>query len=94
MPGHRGGFFGELTIENQGGAAVNGWQLVITLPGDDVDWVSNAHWQLSGDALILDPAWSDRVIEPGDSVSVHFAAHGDTTAPTSCTFNGAACSQQ
>jgi len=93
MPRHRDGFFGELTIKNQGTAAVDGWQLVITLPGDDVDWVWNAHWQVRGDALSLRPSSSDEVIEPGDSVSVNFAAHGDTTAPASCTFNGAACSQ-
>ena len=90
-PHHRDGFFGHLTIENLGTAPVSGWQLVLTLPGDDVDWVWNAQWQLSGDTLTLTPANSGDVIEPGASVSVNFSANGDTTAPTSCTFNGAAC---
>jgi hypothetical protein len=90
-PHHRDGFFGHLTIENLGTAPVSGWQLVLTLPGDDVDWVWNAQWQLSGDTLTLTPANSGDVIEPGSSVSVNFSASGDTTAPTSCMFNGAAC---
>lgn len=92
-PHHRDGFFGHLTIENEGTAAVNGWQLVITLPGDNVDWVWNAQWQLNGDSLVLSPASGGDVIEPGQSVSVNFSAQGDTTSPTSCTFNGAACTQ-
>jgi cellulase/cellobiase CelA1 len=90
-PHHRSGFFGHLTIENLGTAPVSGWQLVLTLPGDDVNWVWNAQWQLSGDTLTLTPADSGDVIAPGASVSVNFSANGDTTAPTSCTFNGAAC---
>jgi cellulase/cellobiase CelA1 len=94
MPHRHGGFIGELTLDNQGTSAVSGWQLAITLPGDDVDWVWNADWQFSDDSLILSPESGDQVIEPGDSITVSFAAHGPTTAPSSCTFNGAACNQQ
>ena len=43
-----GGFLAELTIVNQGGPAVTGWQIVITLPGDQVQAVWNANWQQAG----------------------------------------------
>ncbi len=92
-PQHRDGFFGHLTIDNEGTAAVNGWELDLTLPGDAVNWVWNAQWQFDGDTLTLTPGSGGDVIEPGQSVSVNFSAQGATTSPTSCTFNGAACTQ-
>jgi hypothetical protein len=87
----RGGFQGELTVGNRGGTAVNGWRIAIALPGDQVRFVWNAHWQFDGDGLILTPASSDQVIEPGSSVAVNFFALGDTTEPANCTFDGSAC---
>ena len=87
-----GGFKGELDIVNQGDSAVNGWQLVITLPGDQVQTVWNANWQQDGwDSVIMTPVPSDQVIEPGTSVSVIFVAQGDPAEPTDCTFNGSPC---
>ena len=87
-----GGFVGELDIVNQGGSAVNGWQLVITLPGDQVQNVWNANWQPDGwDSVIMTPVPSDQVIEPGASVSVNFVAQGDPAEPANCTFNGSPC---
>ena len=87
----RGGFQGQLTIDNQGRAAVSGWQIAITLAGDQVRFVWNADWQFSGGGLTLTPASSDRVIEPGASMAVNFIALGDTTEPANCTFDGSAC---
>jgi cellulase/cellobiase CelA1 len=87
----RGGFLGQLTIDNQGSTPVNGWQIAIALPGDQVRFVWNAHWQFDGGSLILTPASSDQVIEPGASVAVGIFALGDTTEPANCTFNGSAC---
>jgi hypothetical protein len=87
-----GGFKGELDIVNQGDSAVNGWQLVITLPGDQVQSVWNANWQQDDwDSVIMTPVPSDQVIEPGTSVSVVFVAQGDPAEPTDCTFNGSPC---
>ena len=86
------GFKGELDIVNQGDSAVNGWQLVITLPGDQVQTVWNANWQPDGwDSVIMTPVPSDQVIEPGTSVSIIFVAQGDPAEPTDCTFNGSPC---
>jgi hypothetical protein len=88
-----GGFMGELTIVNQGGSAVNGWQMAITLPGDQVQNVWNANWQPAGwGSVIMTPVPGDQVIEPGASVPVNFVAQGDPTEPANCTFNGSPCS--
>jgi alpha-galactosidase len=86
-----GGFQDQLTLDNQGGAPVNGWQLAITLPGDQVRFVWNARWQFDGGTLTLTPAPEDQVIQPGASVTVNFFALGGATEPGSCTFDGSAC---
>jgi Cellulose binding domain len=88
-----GGFLGELTVVNQGGPAVTGWQIAITLPGDQVQRVWNANWQPTGyGSVIMTPTPGDQVIEPGDSLTVSFVVQGDTTEPSNCTFNGSPCS--
>jgi hypothetical protein len=88
-----GGFQGEVLITNHGSSAVTGWQIVITLSGDQVDAVWNADWQHgSGGSVIMTAASHDQVIEPGASQSVNFVAQGGATNPTSCTFDGSACS--
>ena len=89
----RGGFQGELTIVNQGGAAVTGWQIVVGLPGDQVQMAWNANWQQDGwGNVIMTPTPGDQVIEPGATLSVNFVAQGNTTEPANCTFNGSPCS--
>jgi hypothetical protein len=88
-----GGFQGQFVITNHGSSAVTGWQMVITLSGDRVDTIWNADWQYGrGGSVILTAAPYDPVIEPGASQSVNVVAQGGTTEPTSCTFNGSACS--
>jgi hypothetical protein len=88
-----GGFQGELVITNHGSSAVTGWQIVIALSGDQVDVVWNADWQYGrGGSVIMTAAPYDQVIGPGASQSVGFVAQGGTTEPTSCTFDGSACS--
>ena len=87
------GFQGQFVITNHGSSAVTGWEIVITLSGDRVDTVWNADWQYgSGGSVIMTAAPYDQVIEPGASQSVNFVAQGGTTEPTSCTFDGSACS--
>jgi hypothetical protein len=72
---------------------VTGWQIVITLSGDRVDTVWNADWRYGiGGSVIMTAAPYDQVIGPGASQSVNFVAQGGTTSPTSCTFDGSACS--
>jgi hypothetical protein len=87
----RGGFQGQLIVDNHGGTAVSGWQIAIALPGDQVRFVWNAHWQFGGGNLILTPASNDQVIEPDASVALNFIALGDTAEPANCTFDGSAC---
>jgi Cellulose binding domain len=88
-----GGFQGQFVITNHGGSAVTGWQMVITLSGDQVDTVWNADWQYGrGGSVLMTAAPYDQVIEPGASQSVNVVAQGGTTEPTSCTFDGSACS--
>jgi hypothetical protein len=88
-----GGFQGEFIIANHGSSGVAGWQIVITLSGDRVDTVWNADWEYgSGGSVVMTAAPYDQVIEPGAAQSVNFVAQGGTTAPTSCTFDGSACS--
>jgi alpha-galactosidase len=87
----RGGFQGQLTLDNQGGSPVTGWQVVLALPGDQVRFVWNAEWQFGDGSLTLTPASGDQVIEPGASVTVNLMALGGTTQPANCTFDGSAC---
>lgn len=86
-----GGFQGELTIFNHTSAAISGWKIAITLPGDRVTSVWNAEGQMSGDLLLLEPTSWDPPIQPGQRASIFFVAQGPTATPASCTFNGAAC---
>jgi hypothetical protein len=87
------GFQGQFVITNHGSSAVTGWQIMITLSGDQVDTVWNAEWQYGrGGSVIMTAASYDHVIEPGASQSVNFVAQGRNTEPTSCTFYGSACS--
>jgi hypothetical protein len=89
--GWRGGFQGRITLDNQGSTAVSGWQLAVTLPGDQVRFVWNADWHFAGGSLTLTPMPNDQTIAPGASVTVNFFALGETTEPANCTFNGSAC---
>jgi cellulase/cellobiase CelA1 len=84
-------FEGEFTIVNNGSSAVSGWQLAVTFPGDQVDWVWEASWHMSGDTLIMSPSGDQVTIGPGASLTEHVAAQGSATSPASCTFNGSAC---
>jgi cellulase/cellobiase CelA1 len=86
------GFVGQLDIVNRGDSAVNGWQLVLTMPRNHMQDVWNADWQPDGwDSVIITPVRGDRVIEPGTSVPVDFVAWGEPSGPANCTFNGSPC---
>ena len=86
-----GGFKGELTIVNNGSRPIHGWTLSLDLPGDHVNRVWSADYHMVGDTLIMQPSPSQKTIAPGGTLIEHFIAHGTTTSPTSCTFNGSPC---
>jgi hypothetical protein len=88
---HPHSFQGQFTIVNDGSTAINGWELVVVLPGDDIRSVSGASFHISGDTVYIDPSGSDRSIAPGATVTENFTAHGSTTTLAGCTFNGSAC---
>jgi Cellulose binding domain len=93
------GFQGQLTIVNHGSGQVAGWTVQLTLPGDEVDFVGTQdgwggdpfeRWQFSGDTLTL-AAGGSETLGPGAVLNVTVHGQGQATAPSGCTFNGAAC---
>jgi Cellulose binding domain len=87
-----GGFQGEFTIVNHGNSTLENWQVVIALPGDQVDTAWDGDWQPGpAGTVILTPASYDAPLRPGASQQVNFVATGSTVEPASCTFDGSAC---
>jgi Cellulose binding domain len=87
-----GGFQGEFTIVNHGSSTLQTWQVVITLPGDQVDTAWDADWQPGpAGTVILTPASYDAPLAPGASQVLNFVATGNTVEPASCAFDGSAC---
>ena len=87
-----GGFQGHFTIVNNGTAALTGWALTATLPGDQIDSVWSASYSVSGNELTLTAPSDQPAIAPGASESAYFTASGGRAKPTSCVFNGQTCS--
>lgn len=87
----QGGFQGQVTIVNNGGTAINGWQLSLVLPRDHITATWDATFQTDGDILILNPPSYQTTIQPGASLQESFVARGHTPYPVGCSFNGAAC---
>src|SRR5215469_4684341 len=84
-------FDGQFTIVNNGSTPIDGWQLSVVLPGDDIRTVSNGVFHTVGDTVYIGPPSSQPKIAPGQTITETFTAHGTTTTPTSCTFNGSPC---
>jgi len=93
-------FRGQLTLVNQGASPVAGWTAELTLPGDEVFSVEIQdgwngfpfeHWQFDGDTLTISADDRSETLRPGEPLSLSIHGRGRTTAPTGCTFNGAAC---
>jgi poly(hydroxyalkanoate) depolymerase family esterase len=90
-----GGFVANVTINDTGTAAINGWRLTFTFPGDQV--VTNA-WSATvtqnGTSVTAVNASYDAAISPGGNVS--FGMQGtwknNDTAPASFSLNGTPCS--
>ena len=89
------GFTAAVTVTNTGAAAINGWTLQWTWPGNQrVTNGWNATVSQSGaDVSARNAAWN-ATIAAGQNVSFGFQAtySGSNTAPTRFLLNGAACS--
>jgi hypothetical protein len=88
---HPHSFQAQFTIVNKGSKAIDGWELIVVLPDDRIRSVWDASFHTDGDTLYIDPPKFQRTIAPGATLTENLAAHGSTTTPASCTFNGSAC---
>ncbi|WP_223297567.1 extracellular catalytic domain type 1 short-chain-length polyhydroxyalkanoate depolymerase [Catenulispora acidiphila] len=90
-----GGFTANVTITNTGTAAINGWTVGWSFPGDQK--ITNA-WSAtatqSGAAVSAANVAYDATIAPGANTSFGFQGTftANDTSPSSFTVNGAACS--
>ena len=89
------GFTGAITITNNGTAAINGWTLAWTWPGNQQitqSWSSN--YTQNGTSVILTNASYNGQIAPGATVTgIGFNANfsGSNPTPASFTLNGSPC---
>jgi len=90
----------QMTLVDNGGSAVSGWTVQLTLPVDEVDSVEIAsawdgvpfeHWQFRGDTLTISADTGSETLDPGAPLNLSIHGRGHTGSPTECTFNGAAC---
>jgi cellulase/cellobiase CelA1 len=89
-----GGFVANVTINDTGTAAVNGWTLSFTFPGDQKitnGW--NATVTQSGTSVTATNASFDGSISPGGNVSFGFQGTwtNNDNSPASFSLNGTAC---
>ncbi|MFG1891357.1 SRPBCC family protein [Micromonospora sp. NPDC049051] len=85
------GFTGEVVVANPGGAAVNGWKVVVTLAeGGSLTDVSGADWQQEGQVVTFTGA----AVPAGRSRTFTFAVRDVdplTRAPEGCVLGDAPC---
>jgi Glycosyl hydrolase family 12/Cellulose binding domain len=89
-----GGFQSQAIIRNTGRAAVNGWAVAWTFPGDQkITQLWNGSYTQPGKAVRVTNVSYDRTIPPGGSVTVGFTGTftNNDTAPSVFTLNGSAC---
>ncbi len=83
-----------ITITNTGGATINGWSLVFTLPtGQTITNGWNAAYSPTSGRVTATNLSYDASLPPGGSLTIGFQANhtGNTAAPNSFTLNGASC---
>jgi hypothetical protein len=89
-----GGFTAQVVIANTGTAAINGWSLTFTFPGDQkVTSNFNGGFSQSGENVTLTNASYNGSIAPGASITDGFQGSwtASDAAPASFTLNGATC---
>ncbi|MQS07856.1 glycoside hydrolase family 6 protein [Streptomyces alkaliphilus] len=89
------GFTANISINNGGSAAINGWTLTYAYSGNQQlqqGW--NAQWSQSGQNVTVSNLDWNRTIAAGSSVSFggNFNYSGTNAAPTSFAVNGVTCS--
>ena len=88
------GFTADATITNTSSTAINGWNLVFTLPsGQTITSGWNATYTPTSGTVTATNVSYNAAIAAGASVSIGFqASHtGNTAEPTAFTLNGTAC---
>jgi acetylxylan esterase len=89
-----GGFVANVTINDTGTSAINGWKLTFTFPGDQkITNAWNATVTQSGTSVTATNASYDGTISPGGNVSLGFQGTwtSNDTSPSSFSVNGTAC---
>jgi hypothetical protein len=89
-----GGFTANLTVNNTGTSAVNGWTLTFAFPGDQkVTNAWNATVAQSGAAVTATNASFNAAIPPGGNATFGFQGTwtSNDAAPTAFMLNGSAC---
>lgn len=90
-----GGFTANVTIDNTGTTAVNGWSLGFSFPGDQkITSAWNSTATQSGKNVTVTNVSYNAAIAPGANVSLGFQGTWTSSdaPPTSFMLNGAACS--
>jgi hypothetical protein len=88
------GFSANVSITNTGSAAINGWTLRFTFPGNQqISQGWSATWTQSTAAVTATNLSYNGTLAAGASVGIGFNATftGTNTRPTSFTLNGATC---
>jgi len=89
-----GGFNATVTLTNQSGAALNGWQLAWTFPADQriINLWNGQVTQTGADVVVTDADWNAQV-PAGGTIEFGFQAiFGDTNSPpTAFTLDGVPC---
>lgn len=86
-----GGFKGQIQVTDNGSQSIADWQIVVALPGDQIQSFWNASGYVSNDILLLSPAAGAQPLAPGGTLNVFFVAAGAETTPEACAFDGVAC---
>ncbi|HYS40662.1 MAG TPA: cellulose binding domain-containing protein, partial [Pseudonocardiaceae bacterium] len=89
-----GGFVANITINNTGTSAINGWTLTYAFPGDQkITNAWNATVTQNGAAVSATNMSFDATIAPGGNVSYGYQGTwtANDTAPSSFSLNGTAC---
>jgi endoglucanase len=89
-----GGFQAQIVLTNSGSAAISGWKLTWTFPGDQkIASLWNATYTQSGEAVTATNASYNGTIAPAGSVTVGFTGNftSSDASPTAFAVNGTAC---
>jgi hypothetical protein len=85
------GFRATVTIANHGTQPINGWTLRFQIPNAQVIGASNSVLVQPGTVATMRNSAYSPTIAPGRSVKVVFTAEGAASKPSTCRFNGVAC---